>query len=316
MFAERAREYGAYFAFCNLVGGQDELVFDGQSLVVGPDGELHRPRRPVRGGAAGLRGPRRRAGALAEPLADVDEVYAALTLGLRDYVAKNGFGHVGVGLSGGIDSALVAMLAADAVGPERVSCVVMPSPHSSPATQEDARTIARQPRLRAARDPDRADDGRLRRALAGLSTPAPAPGVGEDTAAARPGAALRARPGGGEHPGADPRQPDDGALQPPRLAGPDDRQQERDVGRLRDPLRRHGGRLRGDQGRAQGARLRPRPPPQRARRLGAGAGLGDRARRPRPSCAPTSSTATPCPPTTCSTASSRPTSSATRAARR
>ena len=63
-------------------------------------------------------------------------------LGLRDYVGKNGFHHVGVALSGGIDSALVAMLAADAVGPERVSCVVMPSPHSSPETQDDARTIA------------------------------------------------------------------------------------------------------------------------------------------------------------------------------
>ena len=99
----------------------------------------------------------------AEPLADLDEVYGALVLGLRDYVDKNGFGHVGVALSGGIDSALVALLAADAVGPERVSCVVMPSPHSSAETQGDARTIAAQPRHGADRDPDRADDGRLRR---------------------------------------------------------------------------------------------------------------------------------------------------------
>ena len=119
MFAERSRAYGAYFAFCNLVGGQDELVFDGQSLVTRPRRRADRPRRPVRGGAAGLRDPRRGAGPLAEPLADLDEVYGALVLGLRDYVAKNGFSHVGVALSGGIDSALVAMLAADAVGPER-----------------------------------------------------------------------------------------------------------------------------------------------------------------------------------------------------
>ena len=79
---------------------------------------------------------------LAEPLPDLAEVYAALTLGLRDYVLKNGFRHVGVALSGGIDSALVALLAVDALGPEHVSCVVMPSPHSSLETQADARNIA------------------------------------------------------------------------------------------------------------------------------------------------------------------------------
>jgi NAD+ synthase (glutamine-hydrolysing) len=79
---------------------------------------------------------------LAEPLSELDEVYEALVLGLRDYVRKNGFRHVGVALSGGIDSALVALLAADAVGAEHVSCVVMPSPHSSAETQADARTIA------------------------------------------------------------------------------------------------------------------------------------------------------------------------------
>ncbi len=73
---------------------------------------------------------------------DLDEVYRALTLGLSDYVRKNGFRHVGIGLSGGIDSALVALLAADALGAEQVSCVVMPSPHSSSETQADARAIA------------------------------------------------------------------------------------------------------------------------------------------------------------------------------
>jgi NAD+ synthase (glutamine-hydrolysing) len=81
-------------------------------------------------------------GRLAEPLADLAEVYGALVLGLRDYVRKNGFRHVGLALSGGIDSALVALLAVDAVGAENVSCVVMPSPHSSDETQADARTIA------------------------------------------------------------------------------------------------------------------------------------------------------------------------------
>ena len=140
MFAERAREYGTDFAFCNLVGGQDELVFDGQSLVVGADGAVIARAAQFEEEllVCDLPG----GGPLAAPLADADEVYEALVLGLRDYVGKNGFGHVGIALSGGIDSALVAMLAADAVGPERVSCVVMPSPHSSSATQGDARTIA------------------------------------------------------------------------------------------------------------------------------------------------------------------------------
>jgi NAD+ synthase (glutamine-hydrolysing) len=142
MFAERSRTYGTSFAFCNLVGGQDELVFDGQSLVTGPDGELIARAAQFEEELLVCELPDG-GGPLIEPLADLDEVYAALVLGLRDYVAKNGFRHVGVALSGGIDSALVAMLAADAVGPERLSCVVMPSPHSSSETQEDARTIAR-----------------------------------------------------------------------------------------------------------------------------------------------------------------------------
>jgi NAD+ synthase (glutamine-hydrolysing) len=78
------------------------------------------------------------------PLKDeLDEVYSALVLGVRDYVEKNGFKHVVFGLSGGIDSALVAMIAVDALGPERVTSVVMPSPYSSDETQEDARAIAR-----------------------------------------------------------------------------------------------------------------------------------------------------------------------------
>src|SRR3954447_22653808 len=80
---------------------------------------------------------------LAEPLAsEEEEVYGALVLGLRDYVEKNGFDHVVVALSGGIDSALVVLIAVDALGADRVSVVVMPSPHSSDDTQSDARTIA------------------------------------------------------------------------------------------------------------------------------------------------------------------------------
>jgi NAD+ synthase (glutamine-hydrolysing) len=182
MAQDRARETGAAFAVCNLVGGQDELVFDGHSVVVSEQGRtLARgsqfaeqlvvcdlelaPNATTRSRRADERGleETRPAGAtarvlarldaaeasgevepyLAEPLEPDAEVYEALKLGLRDYVRKNGFERVLIAVSGGIDSALVALIAADALGPERVSSVVMPSPHSSEETQADARAIVR-----------------------------------------------------------------------------------------------------------------------------------------------------------------------------
>ena len=142
MFADRARAYGAHLAFCNLVGGQDELVFDGQSFVVDPAGRVIARAAQFEEELLLCELPPSGTERLAEPLSDLAEVYGALVLGLRDYVRKNGFRRVGIALSGGIDSALVALLAADAIGAANVSCVVMPSPHSSSATQEDARTIA------------------------------------------------------------------------------------------------------------------------------------------------------------------------------
>ncbi len=179
MIQERARETGAAFAMCNLVGGQDELVFDGHSVLVSDRGEtlargaqfadqlvvcdLRLEARPAirepRGEEAGPRSAAAPARLLArvelpepesrdnaEPrLADLlepeAEVYEALKLGLGDYVRKNGFERVLVAVSGGIDSALVALIAVDALGPRRVSGVVMPSPHSSAGTQADARAI-------------------------------------------------------------------------------------------------------------------------------------------------------------------------------
>ena len=179
MIAERARENGAAFALCNTVGGQDELVFDGASVVVGPTGDvlaraaqfipellvcdLMVPAVEAPDGAgsdpdgaapagrirtlarfqSGARPEGHLDPPLAEPLESEEaEVYAALRLGLRDYVEKNGFREVVIALSGGIDSALVALVAADALGPDRVKVVVMPSPHSSAETQSDARAIA------------------------------------------------------------------------------------------------------------------------------------------------------------------------------
>jgi NAD+ synthase (glutamine-hydrolysing) len=150
LFGERARECGAHVAFCALVGGQDELVFDGHSFVLDPSGgAIARARQfteellvcdldLARDAAPARERPLPRA-----PIAPVEaEVYAALELGLRDYVHKNGFAHVVLGLSGGIDSALVACLAGDALGSERVSAAIMPSPYSSPETQGDARSLA------------------------------------------------------------------------------------------------------------------------------------------------------------------------------
>ena len=146
LFAHRAVECGAHVAFCALVGGQDELVFDGHSFVLDPAGKtIARARQfgedllvcdldlPSADGANALR----------IPLAPVEaEIYAALELGLRDYVEKNGFAGVVLGLSGGIDSALVACLATDALGAERVNVAIMPSPYSSTATQSDAHALA------------------------------------------------------------------------------------------------------------------------------------------------------------------------------
>jgi NAD+ synthase (glutamine-hydrolysing) len=150
LFARRAIENGVHVAFCALVGGQDELVFDGHSFVLDPAGApLARARQFTEDllvcdldlsadpAPAPARAP------LRPPLAPVEaEVYAALSLGLRDYVDKNGFAGVILGLSGGIDSALVACLAADALGPQRVNVAIMPSPYSSSDTQADARALA------------------------------------------------------------------------------------------------------------------------------------------------------------------------------
>jgi NAD+ synthase (glutamine-hydrolysing) len=179
MVAQRAADTFASFAFCALVGGQDELVFDGHSFVCDHDGNVI-ARAPQfaehllfcdvdtdAAASARLRETRQRpaareaqvptlatlgeprdhethevGGELAELLDPDAEVYAALVLATHDYVTKNGFEHVVIGLSGGIDSTLVALIAVDALGADRVTCVTMPSRYSSQGTRSDAQTLA------------------------------------------------------------------------------------------------------------------------------------------------------------------------------
>jgi len=181
MLATRAADHVGYLAFVNLVGGQDELVFDGQSMVFDPTGErlalgrafeedlvvadvdldtvfrarlrdsrrrkerreAHDPVRRIRLGPLPARTRPPVAPTATAFLEREPEVYAALVTGTRDYVRKNGFQRVVIGLSGGIDSALTAAVAVDALGPAGVVGVSMPSPFSSAGTKADARRVAK-----------------------------------------------------------------------------------------------------------------------------------------------------------------------------
>ena len=183
MFVTRARDNSCFVAFCNAVGGQDELIFDGHSAVIDDEGKIlarapgfeeallvvdvepkeviGRRLRDVRRRAlarereqippvdvihVGTRGPsnngHKATGSVAPFVDELEQMRLALELGLHDYVAKNGFQDVVVGVSGGIDSALTAALAAEALSPDRVHCVSMPSRYSSDATRTDARLLA------------------------------------------------------------------------------------------------------------------------------------------------------------------------------
>jgi NAD+ synthase (glutamine-hydrolysing) len=184
----RAAEAGAVLAYVNMVAGQDELVFDGDSIIVDPAGDLlargpqfteqlvvadldlppaapypcpsDEPADAHDGSVITIRRvelpgqPSGRPGGQPERtvwprLPDLAEVYSALVLGVRDYVAKNGFRSVIVALSGGIDSALTATIAADAVGPDRVHVVLMPSRYSSEHSVTDAEDLAKRQGLHA-----------------------------------------------------------------------------------------------------------------------------------------------------------------------
>ncbi|MDQ4420782.1 NAD+ synthase [Sphingobium sp. DEHP117] len=148
--AARVRETGLPIAYLNRVGGQDELAFDGASFVLNGDGSLAHQMTDWREELRLTRWEAQADGRWActpgeiAPLAPYPEdVYCAMIVGLRDYVERNRFPGVVLGLSGGIDSALSAAVAVDALGPERVWCVMMPSPFTSQESLDDAAECAR-----------------------------------------------------------------------------------------------------------------------------------------------------------------------------
>jgi NAD+ synthase (glutamine-hydrolysing) len=159
---KRATEIGAPVAYVNMTGGQDDLVFDGDTIVVGKDGKLlartaqfddqlividiecsEKSSKPdvVISEEPATHGDSLQS-SIATPLSDEAEMWQGLVMGLRDYVGKNGFKSVVLGLSGGIDSALVAAIAIDALGAKRVNGVAMPSKYSSGHSVEDAQVMA------------------------------------------------------------------------------------------------------------------------------------------------------------------------------
>ncbi|MEQ1793565.1 MAG: NAD+ synthase [Nitrospira sp.] len=182
MLATRARENGVILTYTNTVGGQDELVFDGNSVILDQTGEVivrakafdedmivadlnvdavargrmahGRKKRFTAAMAAcvervavkATKAPVKRARAVPQletPLSELDEVYRALVVGVRDYVNKNGFKKVVIGLSGGVDSALTAVIAADALGSQNVLGIFMPSPYTSAESGEDVAELTR-----------------------------------------------------------------------------------------------------------------------------------------------------------------------------
>ena len=222
MLATRCEDYGCYLAFCNSVGGQDELVFDGHGVVIDPGGviiartrqfeddhvvldldlrgvsrrRLHDPRwrqhqHPPKDGlvVSSVRRPRRskvhlEAPELIEPLDPESEVYQALLLGTSDYFRKNNFEHVVLGLSGGIDSALALMVAVDALGADAVTAVSMPSRYTAQHNRDDAAEIARRLGVALQEIPI---DGIYECYLKGLERPfeGTEPGVAEENIQAR-----------------------------------------------------------------------------------------------------------------------------------
>lgn len=145
----RVVETGLPLVYLNAVGGQDDQLFDGASFVLNPHGQIAAQLPAFDEAIAhidferGDEGWRALPGTFAEQPDEWEQDYRAMVLGLHDYLAKSGFSKVVLGLSGGVDSALVAVIAADALGPENVHCVMLPSRHTSQGSLDDAAELAR-----------------------------------------------------------------------------------------------------------------------------------------------------------------------------
>lgn len=142
MLSQRAKEIKTYICYCNLVGGQDELVFDGGSMIINSEGTIvsQAPQFEEKLITYTLNSTAKYSN---EVVSQEEEIFKALKLGLRDYVSKNGFKKVVLGLSGGIDSAVVAKLAVDTLGKKNVICLSLPSKYNSKETKSDAKRLAK-----------------------------------------------------------------------------------------------------------------------------------------------------------------------------
>ena len=237
--AERARDVGLPLVYAHLVGGQDEVVFDGASFAVDAQGRVA-ARAPIFEEALLLVDVGRRMGRwrVDPPLPELEaQAWGALVSGVRDYVGKNGFPGVIIGLSGGIDSALVLAVAVDALGADRVRCVMMPSPYTADISWIDARDMAQRLGVRYDEISIVPMFEAFRASLAAEFAGRAEDATEENIQARIRGTLLMALSNKfGAH-------------------RADHRQQERDGDRLLHALRRHGRRLRGDQGRGQDAGL-------------------------------------------------------------
>ena len=142
--SERISDTGMAMIYANMVGGQDELVFDGASFAMDAEGELafQLPHFDEALGMVELTDGQLQPGAIAAPITPEESMYRALCMGVRDYIGKNGFPGVLLGLSGGVDSALTLAVAVDALGAEKVHAVMMPSPYTAQISLDDARELA------------------------------------------------------------------------------------------------------------------------------------------------------------------------------
>ncbi len=146
---KRVVESGLPFVYVNQVGGQDEVIYDGGSFALGADRMLKAKLASFREEVATIEFRRQgggwecQPGPIAPELTEMESIYQAMVLGLRDYVNKTGFPSVVIGLSGGVDSAITAAVAADALGPGRVHAIMMPSPYTSAGSMEDAESCAK-----------------------------------------------------------------------------------------------------------------------------------------------------------------------------